>query len=154
MSVRIAINGFGRIGRTIARAALRRNDIEIVAVNDLTDVATLAHLFKYDSVHGRYNGTVVAKDGAIEIDGRELKVISEKDAAKLPWGELGIDLVLECTGRFKGKEDASAHIAAGARKVIISAPAKAVDVTIVMGVNQHMLDKVNELNTYVFSCEN
>jgi len=84
MSVRIAINGFGRIGRTIARAALRRNDIEIVAVNDLTDVATLAHLFKYDSVHGRYNGTVIAKEGAIEIDGRELKVISEKDAAKLP----------------------------------------------------------------------
>ena len=149
MSVRIAINGFGRIGRTIARAALRRNDSEIVAVNDLTDVATLAHLFKYDSVHGRYNGTVIAKEGAIEIDGRELKVISEKDAAKLPWGALGVDLVLECTGRFKGKEDASAHIAAGARKVIISAPAKAVDVTIVMGVNQHMLDKENHT---VISC--
>ena len=149
MGTRLAINGFGRIGRTIARAALRRGDIEIVAVNDLTDVATLAHLFKYDSVHGKYAGTVVGKEGAIEIDGRDIKVISQPDARKLPWGELGADLVLECTGRFRGKSDASVHLEAGAKKVIISAPGKGVDVTVVMGVNEAMLDKANHT---VISC--
>lgn len=137
---KIGINGFGRIGRNVLRAAEGRQDIEIVAVNDLTDAETLAHLLEFDSVHGRFNGTVQAKDGAIVVNGREIKVLAEKDPAQLPWGELGVDIVVESTGRFTNADNAKAHLAGGAKKVIISAPAKGEDLTIVMGVNDHKYD--------------
>jgi glyceraldehyde 3-phosphate dehydrogenase len=141
MALRVGINGFGRIGRQVIRAAKEQGaSIDFVAVNDLTDTNTLAHLFKYDSVHRTYKGTVKGGEGAITIDGDELKVLSEKDPAKLPWKDLGIDIVLESTGRFPAKADAEKHIAAGARKVIISAPAKNEDITIVMGVNHDKYD--------------
>jgi glyceraldehyde 3-phosphate dehydrogenase len=141
MATRVAINGFGRIGRNILRAAKKsRAKLDFVAVNDLTDSKTLAHLLKYDSVHGRYPGTVgVANDGLV-VDGDSIKVCSEKDPARLPWKDLGVDIVLEATGRFTSKEDASKHIAAGARKVIITAPAKGEDITVVMGVNENKYD--------------
>ncbi|HSJ63795.1 MAG TPA: type I glyceraldehyde-3-phosphate dehydrogenase [Gemmatimonadaceae bacterium] len=141
MALRVGINGFGRIGRQVIRAAKEQGtDIDFVAVNDLTDTKTLAHLFKYDSVHRTYGGTVQGGEGAITIDGDELKVLSEKDPGKLPWKDLGVDVVLESTGRFTAKADAEKHIAAGARKVIISAPAKNEDITIVMGVNHEKYD--------------
>ena len=140
MTIRIAINGFGRIGRNITRALLTRDDIELVAINDLTDVKTLAHLLKYDSTHGRFPAPGEVIDGDIHIDGKAVKDLSERDPAKLPWAELGIDLVLECTGIFTKREAAAAHLAAGARKVIISAPGKGVDATIVVGVNDGELD--------------
>jgi glyceraldehyde 3-phosphate dehydrogenase len=141
MALRVGINGFGRIGRQVIRAAKQQGaDIDFVAVNDLTDTKTLAHLFKYDSVHRTYEGTVKGGEGAITIDGDELKVLSEKDPGKLPWKDLGVDIVLESTGRFTAKADAEKHIAAGARKVIISAPAKNEDITIVMGVNHEKYD--------------
>ena len=140
MAIRIAINGFGRIGRMITRALQGRDDIELVAVNDLTDVATLAHLFKYDSVHGKFPGTIELVDGDMHINGSKVRDISEPDPAKLPWKELGVDLVLECTGRFRTRETAAKHIEAGARKVIISAPGKGIDGTIVVGVNDSDLD--------------
>jgi glyceraldehyde 3-phosphate dehydrogenase len=141
MALRVGINGFGRIGRQVIRAAKEQGaDIDFVAVNDLTDTKTLAHLFKYDSVHRTYSGTVKGGEGAITIDGDELKVLSEKDPAKLPWKDLGVDVVLESTGRFTSKDDASKHIAGGAKKVIISAPAKNEDITIVMGVNHDKYD--------------
>jgi glyceraldehyde 3-phosphate dehydrogenase len=141
MTTRVAINGFGRIGRNFLRAAAARDaDLEIVAVNDLTDTATLALLTKYDSVHGRYPGTVEAKDDALVIDGREVKVLSERDPAALPWKDLGVDLVVESTGFFTKREDAAKHIDAGAKKVIISAPAKGEDATIVMGANEDDYD--------------
>lgn len=141
MALRVGINGFGRIGRQVIRAAKEQGaDIDFVAVNDLTDTKTLAHLFKYDSVHRTYTGTVKGGEGAITIDGDELKVLSEKDPAKLPWQDLGVDVVLESTGRFTSKDDASKHIAGGAKKVIISAPAKNEDITIVMGVNHDKYD--------------
>jgi glyceraldehyde 3-phosphate dehydrogenase len=141
MALRVGINGFGRIGRQVIRAAKEQGaDIDFVAVNDLTDTKTLAHLFKYDSVHRTYAGTVQGGEGAITIDGDELKVLSEKDPAKLPWQDLGVDVVLESTGRFTSKDDASKHIAGGAKKVIISAPAKNEDITIVMGVNHDKYD--------------
>jgi glyceraldehyde 3-phosphate dehydrogenase len=141
MALRVGINGFGRIGRQVIRAAKEQGaSIDFVAVNDLTDTNTLAHLFKYDSVHRTYKGTVKGGEGAITIDGDELKVLSEKDPAKLPWKDLGVDIVLESTGRFTAKADAEKHIAAGARKVIISAPAKNEDITIVMGVNHDKYD--------------
>jgi glyceraldehyde 3-phosphate dehydrogenase len=141
MALRVGINGFGRIGRQVIRAAKEQGaSIDFVAVNDLTDTSTLAHLFKYDSVHRTYKGTVKGGEGAITIDGDELKVLSEKDPAKLPWKDLGVDIVLESTGRFTAKADAEKHIAAGARKVIISAPAKNEDITIVMGVNHDKYD--------------
>jgi glyceraldehyde 3-phosphate dehydrogenase len=142
MTVRVGINGFGRIGRQVLRAANERGltDIEFVAVNDLTDTATLAHLFKYDSVHRTYQGTVEAKADGITIDGRHLRVIAEKDPAALPWKDLGVDVVLESTGRFTNAADAQKHRAAGAKKVIISAPATGEDITIVMGVNHDKYD--------------
>ena len=141
MALRVGINGFGRIGRQVIRAAKEQGaDIDFVAVNDLTDTKTLAHLFKYDSVHRTYKGTVKGGEGSISIDGDELKVLSEKDPGKLPWKDLGVDVVLESTGRFTSKDDASKHIAGGARKVIISAPAKNEDITIVMGVNHDKYD--------------
>lgn len=135
MAIRVGINGFGRIGRNVFRAAAGREDIEIVAVNDLTDAKTLAHLLQYDSVHGRFPGTVTATDDALVVDGKEIKVLAERDPANLPWGDLGVDYVVESTGLFTQREKAQAHIDAGAKKVIISAPAKNEDLTIVMGVN-------------------
>jgi glyceraldehyde 3-phosphate dehydrogenase len=136
MAVKVGINGFGRIGRQVFRAALSKKDIEVVAVNDLTDSKTLAHLFKYDSVFGTFPGEVKAGEGQITVDGKVLKVTAQKDPAQLPWKELGVEYVIESTGRFTEKEKAVAHIQAGAKKVIISAPAKGEDITIVMGVNE------------------
>jgi glyceraldehyde 3-phosphate dehydrogenase len=136
MAVRVGINGFGRIGRNVFRAARGAEDnVEIVAVNDITDAATLAHLLDYDSVFGRYPGTVEAGDGAIVVDGTPVKVLAERDPSKLPWGELGVDVVIESTGFFTDRESAAAHLAGGAKKVIISAPAKGPDVTVCLGVN-------------------
>jgi len=139
---RIAINGFGRIGRNVVRAAHRLGvtDFDLVAVNDLTDPATLAHLLKYDSVHGRFTGTVeTAKDGLV-INGDTMRVFAEKDPANLPWKDLGVEVVLESTGRFTDKESASKHLAAGAKRVVISAPGKNEDITIVYGVNHQAYD--------------
>ncbi len=140
MTTRVGINGFGRIGRLVLKAGLRSNELEFVAVNDLTDAKTLAHLFKYDSTFGIFDGTVEAKDDAIVINGKEIKVIAQRDPAQLPWKEFGVDIVIESTGRFRDKEQASAHIQAGAKKVIISAPAKNEDITIVLGVNEDKYD--------------
>jgi glyceraldehyde 3-phosphate dehydrogenase (phosphorylating) len=136
MAVKVGINGFGRIGRNVFRAAHAAGaDIEFVAVNDLVDAPTMAHLLKYDSVLGRFPGEVEAGDGAISVDGKELKLFSERDPAALPWGDLGVDVVIESTGLFTAREDAAKHLSAGARKVIISAPAKDPDVTVALGVN-------------------
>jgi glyceraldehyde 3-phosphate dehydrogenase len=142
MPIRVAINGFGRIGRNVLRAARKAgaNDIEFVAVNDLTDTKTLAHLLRYDSVHGQYPGTVQAKDGALLVDGGEVKVFAEKDPSALPWRDLGVDVVIESTGRFTNRADAAKHLEGGARKVIISAPAKGEDITVVLGVNEEKYD--------------
>ena len=142
MAIRVGINGFGRIGRNVVRAARAMNvsELEFVAVNDLTDTKTLAHLLKYDSVHGRYPGEVSARADSISVDGRGLKVLSEKDPAKLPWKDLGVELVLESTGRFTDRESAALHLKGGAKRVIISAPAKQEDVTIVYGVNHESYD--------------
>ncbi len=136
MSVKVAINGFGRIGRNVFRAAQAANaDIEFVAINDLTDNETLAHLLKYDSILGRFDGTVEATEGSIIVNGNEIKALSERDPAKLPWSELDVDVVLESTGFFTARPDAAKHLEAGAKKVIISAPAKDPDVTVALGVN-------------------
>ncbi|MBA3657058.1 MAG: type I glyceraldehyde-3-phosphate dehydrogenase [Gemmatimonadaceae bacterium] len=142
MATRVGINGFGRIGRQVLRAAREQGvaDLDFVAVNDLTDTRTLAHLFKYDSVHGIYDGDVAAGNGSIIVDGDEIRILSEKDPASLPWKELGVDIVLESTGRFTDVASAQKHINAGAKKVIISAPAKGEDITIVMGVNSDKYD--------------
>ena len=143
MAVRVAINGFGRIGRCIVRSALkdaRGQGLEFVAVNDLTDPATLAHLFRYDSVHGRFPGRAEPRGGGLYIDGQEIKVLSEKDPAKLPWKDLAIDVVLEATGRFRDRESVDKHLKAGAKKVIVTAPAKGEDVTICLGVNEETYD--------------
>lgn len=138
MAIRAAINGFGRIGRNVLRSAKQAGnaDIDFVAVNDLTSPETLAHLLKYDSVHGKYPGTVGVSDGGLVVDGDEIKVFSERDPAALPWRDLGIDIVIESTGIFRDHVGASKHIDAGAKKVIISAPGKNEDITIVLGVNQ------------------
>jgi glyceraldehyde 3-phosphate dehydrogenase len=142
MPVRVGINGFGRIGRNVFRAAQAKGaDIEWVAVNDITDVATLAHLLKYDSVLGPYPGTVEAGDGTLIVDGAELKVLAERDPAELGWGDLGVDVVIESTGFFTKRPDAAKHLEAGAKKVIISAPATGEDVTVVLGVNFDQYDK-------------
>jgi glyceraldehyde 3-phosphate dehydrogenase len=137
MPIRVGINGFGRIGRNVVRAAkaMGAKELDFVAVNDLTDTKTLAHLLKYDSVHGRFPGSVAPEKDALVVDGDSMRVLSEKDPAKLPWKDLGVDLVLESTGRFTDREQAAAHLSGGARKVIISAPAKKEDITIVYGVN-------------------
>jgi glyceraldehyde 3-phosphate dehydrogenase len=142
MAIRAAINGFGRIGRNVLRSAKQsgRTDIDFVAVNDLTDAATLAHLLRYDSVHGRYPGEVTVSENGIEVDGDEIRVLSERDPAKLPWKDLGIDIVIESTGLFRDRASASKHLEAGASKVIITAPAKQEDVTIVLGVNEDAYD--------------
>lgn len=140
MSVKVAINGFGRIGRITARFLLENKDIDIVATNDLTDAKTLAHLFKYDSVHGRYGKDVEVGDDFIKIAGKKIKILAEKDITKLPWKDLGVDVVLECTGRFKDKAEVSNHIKNGAKKVIYSAPLNDADLTVVLGVNHETYD--------------
>jgi glyceraldehyde 3-phosphate dehydrogenase len=139
--IRVAINGFGRIGRNVFRAGIKAEEIEFVALNDLMDPKTLAHLLKYDSVHGRFEGEVKAGDKSILVNGREIEVFAERDPANLPWGKLDIDVVVESTGLFTHREGAAKHLEAGAEKVIISAPAKEPDVTIVMGVNHKSYDR-------------
>ena len=142
MAIRIGINGFGRIGRNTLRAAkkLGFKDLDFVAVNDLTDTRTLGHLLKYDSVHGRFPGEVQAEKDALVVDGDTMKVLTEKDPSKLPWKDLGVDVVLESTGRFTDRDSAALHLAGGAKKVVISAPAKKEDVTLVYGVNHQSYD--------------
>ncbi len=142
MAIRVGINGFGRIGRQVLRAAKEQGvaDIEVVAVNDLTDTKTLAHLFKYDSVHRTFDGDVSAGSGSITVSGDEIKVFAEKDPSNLPWKDLGVDIVLESTGRFTSADGAKKHIESGAKKVIISSPAKGEDITIVFGVNETNYD--------------
>jgi glyceraldehyde 3-phosphate dehydrogenase len=142
VAIRIGINGFGRIGRNTLRAAkkLGIKDLDFVAVNDLTDTKTLAHLLKYDSVHGRFSGDVKAEKDALVVDGDSMQVLSERDPARLPWKDLGVDVVLESTGRFTDRDAAALHLAGGAKKVIISAPAKKEDVTLVYGVNHQSYD--------------
>ncbi len=140
MAVRVGINGFGRIGRSFFRACDGYEDIEIVAVNDLTDSAHLAHLLKYDSVHGVYEKEVRAKEDALIVGGKEVKVFSEKDPSDIPWGDLDVDIVVESTGVFRERDKAALHLKSGARKVIISAPAKGPDITIVLGVNEDKYD--------------
>jgi glyceraldehyde 3-phosphate dehydrogenase len=143
MAVRVGINGFGRIGRLVFRAAMeaQRKDIEFVAINDLGSPAANAHLMSYDSVHGRYPGKIQALKDAIKVDGKKVKVLSERNPADLPWGDLGVDIVLECTGLFTSKESASAHLAGGAKKVLVSAPCTDADLTVVYGVNSDKLRK-------------
>jgi glyceraldehyde 3-phosphate dehydrogenase len=141
MGIRYAINGFGRIGRNVVRAALNHPEFELVAVNDLTDAQTLAHLLKYDSVHGKFAGSVEARESSLVINGKEVKVLAEKDPAKLPWGNLNVPYVLECTGLFTSREKAALHLSGGAKKVVISAPSPDADATLVLGVNQKSYDK-------------
>jgi glyceraldehyde 3-phosphate dehydrogenase (phosphorylating) len=140
VAIRVGINGFGRIGRMFLRAALHKSELEIVAVNDITDAATLAHLLKYDSIHRTLSQNIRAEGNAIMIDGKALKVIAERDPAKLPWKDLGVQVVVESTGLFTSKDKASAHLTAGAKKVVISAPADGVDATLCMGVNHETFD--------------
>lgn len=140
MSIRVGINGFGRIGRNVFRGALGDPEIEIVAVNDLTDAKTLAHLLKYDSVHGILDAKVEAEDDKIIVDGRPIKVMAERSPSELPWGKLGVEFVVESTGIFRSRDKAQLHIDAGCKKVIITAPAKKEDVTLVMGVNEEQYD--------------
>src|SRR2546425_6744554 len=142
MAARVGINGFGRIGRNALRAATltRQSALEFVAVNDITDTKTLAHLLKYDSVHGRFPGTVEARGESLVVNGKEIRVTAIKEPERLPWKDLGVELVLESTGRFTDREAAAKHLAAGAKKVVISAPAKGEDITIVMGVNHDRYD--------------
>ncbi len=152
MATKIAINGFGRIGRCIVRALAERKvtDLELVAINDLTDAKTLAHLLKYDSIHREFRAAEVGSgDGTISVGGKAIKVLAMKDPKELPWKDLGVDVVLECTGLFTDKEKAAAHLSAGAKKVIISAPAKNHDVTVVMGVNEESYDAKSH---HVVSC--
>jgi glyceraldehyde 3-phosphate dehydrogenase (phosphorylating) len=140
MAIRIGINGFGRIGRNVLRASLHDPALQFVAINDLTDAATLAHLLKYDSIHGRLPVTVEAREDQIIVDGKPIKILAKKDPKELPWKDLGVDLVIESTGRFTERDGASKHLSAGAKRVIITAPSKDSDVTIVLGVNQEMYD--------------
>jgi len=139
-TIRVGINGFGRIGRNVLRAALDERALEFVAVNDITDAKTLAHLLKYDSVHGTLRSEVRAEKEGLSVDGRTIRVIAERDPAKLPWKQLGVDVVLECSGLFTERAKAAKHLEAGAKKVIISAPAKGADLTICMGVNDRTYD--------------
>lgn len=145
MAKKIAINGFGRIGRLTFRILLDNPDVEVVAINDLTDNATLAHLLKYDSVHGKFNGTVTADANNIIVNGKSVRALAEKEPAKLPWGDMGVDVVLECTGRFTDKEKAGLHLQAGAKKVVISAPATGEMPTIVLGVNDDQIKEGENL---------
>ena len=136
---KISINGFGRIGRLAFRQLIKNDSVQVCAINDLTDAATLAHLFKYDSTHGKYDGTVEVKENMLVVDGKSVEILSERDPEKLPWGKMNIDMVLECTGRFVSEEGASKHLTAGAKKVQISAPAKGNIPTVVMGVNDEVI---------------
>ncbi|WP_422365571.1 type I glyceraldehyde-3-phosphate dehydrogenase [Pelagibius sp.] len=147
MAVKVGINGFGRIGRLVFRAAMeaKRKDIQFVAINDLGTPAANAHLLKYDSVHGTYPGKVEAMKDAIKVDGKKVKVLSERDPANLPWAKLGVDIVLECTGIFTSKEAAGKHLAAGAKKVLVSAPASGADITVVYGVNHDKMRKSHKI---------
>jgi glyceraldehyde 3-phosphate dehydrogenase len=140
MSIKLGINGFGRIGRLVFRAALNHPDVEIVAINDLTDPTTMAHLLKYDSVHGPLDLNITVKDDMIEVEGKPVAITSIKDPEQLRWKDFGVEVVAECTGLFRDRENASKHLAAGARKIIISAPAQDPDITLVMGVNSHRYD--------------
>jgi glyceraldehyde 3-phosphate dehydrogenase len=140
MSLKIAINGFGRIGRMVFRAGLNNADIEFVAINDLTDPSTLGHLLKYDSVHGILDADISSTDHSLIVNGKEIEMYTEKEPARLPWNDIGVETVFECTGLFRERDKAADHLEAGARKVIISAPAKGPDVTVVMGVNHHEYD--------------
>ncbi len=140
MTIRIGINGFGRIGRNVFRILMKQKDFEVVAINDITDAKTLAHLLKFDSVHGKYQGTISSKEGAIVVDGKDIKIIAERDPTKLPWGQLNVDIVLESTGVFERRSDLEKHLTAGAKKVLLSVPSKdEIDATIVMGVNDASL---------------
>src|SRR5215813_2517960 len=152
MAVRVGVNGFGRIGRVFFRAALETPDIEVVAVNDLADAKTLAHLLKHDSVHGTLHAEVTAKAEAIFVNGREIRVCSAKDTATLPWGEMGVDIVVESTGIFRDKATSSKHLQAGAKKVVITAPAKDPDITVVLGVNEQSYDPVRHVLVSNASC--
>ncbi|WP_456277726.1 type I glyceraldehyde-3-phosphate dehydrogenase [Bacillus sp. AK128] len=143
MTVKLGINGFGRIGRNVFRAALKNPNVEVVAVNDLTDAKTLAHLLKYDTVHGRLDAEVSVNGNTLVVGGKEVKVLAERDPAQLGWGNLGVDIVVESTGRFTDRADAAKHLEAGAKKVIISAPASNEDITVVMGVNEDQYDAAN-----------
>ena len=152
MAVKVGINGFGRIGRNFFRAAYKDPSLQIVAVNDITDAKTLAHLLKYDSVHGRFEASVEVKENAIVVNGKEVQVLACKDAAELPWGKLGVEIVIECTGRYTDRDGAGKHIAAGAKRVIISAPAKGEDATFVMGVNEKTFDPAKHFILSNASC--
>jgi glyceraldehyde 3-phosphate dehydrogenase len=152
MAVKVGINGFGRIGRNFFRAAYKDPSLQIVAVNDITDAKTLAHLLKYDSVHGRFEASVEVKENAIVVNGKEVQVLACKDAADLPWGKLGVEIVIECTGRYTDRDGAGKHIAAGAKRVIISAPAKGEDATFVMGVNEKTFDPAKHFILSNASC--
>jgi glyceraldehyde 3-phosphate dehydrogenase len=144
--IRVAINGFGRIGRTFLKAMLKDKDLEIVAINDLTDAETLAHLFKYDSVHGSFKGEIKASENSISINGKEVKIFAEKDPSVLPWKDLKIDVVVESTGLFLNREKASLHLQAGAKKVLLSAPAKGGDIkSVVIGVNDNIIDGTEDI---------
>ena len=140
MAIKVGINGFGRIGRLVFRVGIEKSDIEIVGINDITDAKTLAHLLKYDSVHGKFNGTVEAGDGSIIVNGKKIQITAIKDPAELPWKELGVDVVVESTGIFREKAQCEKHITAGAKKVVLTVPAKdEIDATVVLGVNEHIL---------------
>lgn len=152
MSVKVAINGFGRIGRLVLRTGFRNKEVEFVAVNDITDARTLAHLLKYDSIHGVLNAEVKAIDNSIEIDGKELKIFATRDPEALPWKALGVDVVLESTGKFTDRAGAEKHLMAGAKKVVISAPAINPDVTVVFGINQEEYDKTKHAIISMGSC--
>jgi glyceraldehyde 3-phosphate dehydrogenase len=152
MAVKVGINGFGRIGRNFFRAAYKDPSLQIVAVNDITDAKTLAHLLKYDSVHGRFEASVEVKENAIVVNGKEVQVLACKDAADLPWGKLGVEIVIESTGRYTDRDGAGKHIAAGAKRVVISAPAKGEDATFVMGVNEKTFDPAKHFILSNASC--
>jgi len=152
MSVKVAINGFGRIGRLVYRAGFKSNAVEFVAINDLADARTLAHLLKYDSVHGVLKAEVKAGESAIRVDGKEIKTFAMKDPSALPWKTLGVDVVLESTGKFTDRAGAEKHLLAGARKVVISAPAKNPDVTVVFGINQEEYDQTRHQIISMGSC--
>ena len=152
MAVKVGINGFGRIGRNFFRAAYKDPSLQIVAVNDITDAKTLAHLLKYDSVHGRFEASVEVKENAIVVNGKEVQVLACKDPAELPWGKLGVEIVIEATGIFTDRDGAGKHLAAGAKRVIISAPAKGEDATFVMGVNEKTFDPAKHFILSNASC--
>jgi len=152
MAIKVGINGFGRIGRLVMRASLKNPDIQVVAINDLTDAKMNAHLFKYDSTFGIYPGTVEAVGNDVKIDGRVIKVFAEKEPAKIPWGSVGVDVVIESTGFFTDAEKAKGHLAGGAKKVVISAPAKGEDITICMGINDELYDPIKHTVISNASC--